>query len=374
MSGNSFPLLSQILQGLRDQVLSIKRAAVGPPYRPSQTLHLVSAADWAEIAAIARQRQTPTTVGRFARHRNPGEGRSAFTGRGMDYVESRVYQSGDDLRSMHWKLLARTGKPHVKLHVEEHAGSWHGLIDVRGAMVFGTRVRTKAQQAARLGLLAAALQAQESPQTLIACTLWNTSGLHCRQFGRGIVAVRRLAAWLMTEPLHAPAPGASPRVDDADVAKRDFIAWVQRLRAGRTMPTHAMLISDWTWIDAATASALWPIAAAAEVLSLRVRDPVEIQLPNLPRSWFVDSTSGKAGWMLPGVRARQCFNDSAERHAQARAQAMRRSGIRLTDVLSSSDALDAWRAVGASLAPSLAETSSTPPGAPAHTVHRASQS
>ena len=44
---------------------------------------------------------------------------SRFRGRGVDYVESRAYQPGDDIRQMDWRLTARSGKPHTKLFQEE---------------------------------------------------------------------------------------------------------------------------------------------------------------------------------------------------------------------------------------------------------------
>ena len=39
---------------------------------------------------------------------------SRFRGRGMDYLESRTYQSGDDIRSMDWRVTARTGRASVE--------------------------------------------------------------------------------------------------------------------------------------------------------------------------------------------------------------------------------------------------------------------
>uniref|UniRef100_E6PM64 DUF58 domain-containing protein n=1 Tax=mine drainage metagenome TaxID=410659 RepID=E6PM64_9ZZZZ len=310
---------------------------------------LLRAADWAEIAALLRQSTGAVPSARSARRRNPGEGRSVFTGRGMDYAESRIYQAGDDLRTMHWQLLARTGKPHVKLHHEEHAGHWHGLVDARGTMLFGTRVRTKAQQAARAVLLAAGLQARVSPQTSIACTLWRADGLHSRHFGRGLVAVRRLAAWLLAEPLPRPAiSAAAPRADAAAHERADFLAWTQRLRAHQPGPSLLVLGSDWGFADAATDAALWRLATNADLLALQLRDPAELELPALPQSWFVDLQTGAAGWVESGPSQRQAH---AAHAAQVDAvRALRASGARVGALSTVDDAATCLRVILAAAA------------------------
>jgi len=48
-----------------------------------------------------------------------GAYRSRFRGRGVDFVESRAYLPGDDIRNMDWRVTARTGKPHTKIFQEE---------------------------------------------------------------------------------------------------------------------------------------------------------------------------------------------------------------------------------------------------------------
>jgi uncharacterized protein (DUF58 family) len=80
---------------------------------------------------------------------------SRFRGRGVDYVESRAYQPGDDIRQMDWRLTARSGRPHTKVFQEEREQSILLLVDCNASMHFGSRVRFKSVQAARTAALVA---------------------------------------------------------------------------------------------------------------------------------------------------------------------------------------------------------------------------
>lgn len=308
--------------------------------------HLLDGADWTEIRTHLRQRVAMRAPGRPLTHRSPGEDRSVFIARGMDYAESRPYQPGDDMRSMHWQLLARTGKPHVKLYHEEQAGAWHGLIDLRGPMLFGTRVRTKAQQAARVALLAAGLQALASPQTVMVCTLWRVDGLHGRNFGRGPSAVRRLAAWLMAELLPGPvgASGRHGHVEEHDHGA-DFVTWSRLLLEKPPVSARLTLVSDWSWAHGQTDAALWKLAAFAEVQALRIRDPAEIELPARSGAWFEDMSDGAFGWVSLSASVRQGYAAAAAEMAASRARALRGIGISLGDVLTTDGAPDLLKAM-----------------------------
>ena len=84
-----------------------------------------------------------------------GQQSSRLYGRGMDYAESRVYQAGDDVRRLDWRLTARSGKLHTKLFQEDREGCLLILLDTHASMRFGTRVRFKSVQAARAAACAA---------------------------------------------------------------------------------------------------------------------------------------------------------------------------------------------------------------------------
>ena len=54
---------------------------------------------------------------------------SPIRGRGMDFSEVRLYQPGDDIRSIDWRVTARTGKTHTKLFTEERERPVFFVID-----------------------------------------------------------------------------------------------------------------------------------------------------------------------------------------------------------------------------------------------------
>src|SRR5512147_1124073 len=84
-----------------------------------------------------------------------GQYQSVFKGRGMEFAEVRLYQPGDDVRTIDWNVTARTGTPHVKRFAEERELTVMLVVDASGSTVFGSRRQTKQALAAELGALLA---------------------------------------------------------------------------------------------------------------------------------------------------------------------------------------------------------------------------
>src|SRR5690606_28940017 len=80
---------------------------------------------------------------------------SPVKGRGAECDESRPYQPGDDLRTMDWRVMARTGKPHTKVFREERNRPVFVWLDLRAPMMFGTQRAFKAVRAAEAAALVA---------------------------------------------------------------------------------------------------------------------------------------------------------------------------------------------------------------------------
>ena len=68
-----------------------------------------------------------------------GAHRSAFRGRGIDFDEARIYQPGDDVRNIDWRVTARTGRTYTKLFREERERPVYIVVDQRASMFFGTQ-------------------------------------------------------------------------------------------------------------------------------------------------------------------------------------------------------------------------------------------
>ena len=80
---------------------------------------------------------------------------SRLRGRGLNFEELRRYQPGDDIRTMDWKVTARTRSPHVRVYTEEKDRRVLLVVDQRLNMFFGTRDRMKSVAAAELAALGA---------------------------------------------------------------------------------------------------------------------------------------------------------------------------------------------------------------------------
>jgi uncharacterized protein (DUF58 family) len=84
-----------------------------------------------------------------------GRRASRMRGRGLDFEELRNYVSGDDVRTIDWRVTARAQKPYVRVYTEERDRPGLLVVDQRMNMFFGSRVSMKSVIAAELAALAA---------------------------------------------------------------------------------------------------------------------------------------------------------------------------------------------------------------------------
>src|SRR6478672_2169643 len=88
-----------------------------------------------------------------------GQYRSVFKGRGMNFEEVRLYQPGDEVRSIDWNVTAKFGEVHgdafVKKFTEERELTVMLVVDVSASGDFGSVELSKRELAAEVACLLA---------------------------------------------------------------------------------------------------------------------------------------------------------------------------------------------------------------------------
>lgn len=198
-----------------------------------------------------------------------GAYRSRFRGRGVDFLESRNYQPGDDIRNMDWRVTARTGRAHTKVFQEERERPVLIVLDASDSLYFGTRKRLKSVVA---GQLAAAISwAAIRRGDRIGGFLFSP-GRHreLRPAGgrRGAMRmIQGLVDWL--EPREAHAAG-SERLSVA----------LERVRHAVRPGSLVIVISDFFGMDEDCNRHLSRLHQHNDVIGCQVLDAAEYRLPD----------------------------------------------------------------------------------------------
>jgi len=220
---------------------------------------------------MARVRQIQIRTHRRVNTALSGGYRSTFRGQGIEFQEVRPYLPGDDVRSIDWKVTARTGEPYIKEYAEERELTLHLLVDTSMPMDFGSRLWTKREAAAQIAALIAYVAVQH--QDRVGLTLFGAApGLHlpARKGSKNILRIVR-------EVLAAPATRG----------RSDFGELLEQQERTLHRRSLVFLISDFLGVDdvGEAQSRTWidPLARLSrrhDVIAVRVFDPFEEELPS----------------------------------------------------------------------------------------------
>ncbi|MHA3916558.1 DUF58 domain-containing protein [Halovulum sp. GXIMD14793] len=196
-----------------------------------------------------------------------GANRSIFRGRGMEFAESRIYQPGDDVKSIDWRVTARTGQPHTKLFQEERERPVHILVDLRTMMQFGTRVRFKSHLAAEIAAMLAWV-GHDGGDRVGGLVLTRSGILDYRA-----TRTRRALLGMLEGFSEQTAPDIDPGQEIS------LSSGIRRLRRVCRPGTLAFLISDFNDFDDLAAQELRRLARTAHVTNIQITDPLDAALP-----------------------------------------------------------------------------------------------
>ncbi|OQR26913.1 DUF58 domain-containing protein [Pseudomonas sp. Bc-h] len=121
------------------------------PYLISQPGIRISLAELIEMRHRVREVQLFSSPSQ----RSPliGLHHSKLRGRGVDFDQVRVYQAGDDVRTIDWRVTARTQEPHTKLFHEERERPIFLMVEQSRRLFFGSGQMFKSVLAAQAAAL-----------------------------------------------------------------------------------------------------------------------------------------------------------------------------------------------------------------------------
>ncbi len=205
---------------------------------------------------------------------------SPFKGRGVEFDESRPYQAGDDLRTIDWRVTARTGKPYTKVFREERNRPVFAWVDFRDSMMFATRGAFKSVIAAQTAALLA-WSAVGNGDQLGGLVFSDTTHEELRpRLGR------RAALRLLQQIASAEGWDTPGKPDDAGASLHALQRMTRVARPGSML----FLLSDFAFLDDDAERHVRQLAARSDVFLFHIYDPVEVELP--PPGRYRISTSG----------------------------------------------------------------------------------
>jgi uncharacterized protein (DUF58 family) len=251
---------------------------------------------------------------------------SPYKGRGVEYDESRPYQAGDDLRTMDWRVTARTGKPHTKVFREERNRPVFVWLDLRRPMLFATRGAYKGVLAAEAAALVAWSAVANGDR--LGGLVFSDAEHHELRPALGARAALRL--------LNITSSGSlwdAPAIPAAETdAERALLALTRVARPGSLL----VLLSDFRRLGADADHHLRQLASHGDVLLMHFYDAVEAELPP-PGRYRIESPGRSFSIETANEAVRRRYRERFAARRDALVALSRMPGIRLVDCPTDAD-------------------------------------
>ena len=228
-----------------------------------------------------------------------GKYHSAFKGRGMAFSEVRSYRVGDDIRDIDWNVTARSQEPYIKIYEEERELTMMLLVDVSASRMFGTRNMLKKNLVTEIAAVLAFSAAQNNDK--IGCIFFSDRIEKYVPPKKGRQHVLRIISDLIE---------FQPESTGTDIGMAlQFFANVMKKRC------TAFLLSDLIDVDPETGKvrfedALKIAGSKHDVVSLRIYDKRETELPDVGIIEMLDAETGRKAWVDTASRkVRRAYAD-----------------------------------------------------------------
>lgn len=284
-----------------------------------------------------------------------GQHASLLRGQGLDLVDLRAYQPGDDVRHIDWNTSARLQQTHVRVfHEDRDLAAWF-IVDASASNDFGSAGRSKRETAAAYaGIVARMLMRQGNRVGAIVHT--------------GAPAAREQAArmtvlparggpqqlWRLTQLLAQPSSffneahktdktgqGAKPGKRTKKSALQGQITDLSTMlhEAGRIIRARAavFVLSDFLG-QPGWSGPLAQLAQRHDVVAVHLVDPMEWQLPAAGTLAMRDPETGEQLWVdTDDLQLRTRFAALAAERDSELAQSFARAGVDVLELSTHED-------------------------------------
>lgn len=213
-----------------------------------------------------------------------GEYHAVFRGQGVEFDELRPYVPGDDVRSIDWKTLARSGRPFIRRYREDRDLTVVLVVDVSGSQFAGAAERTKADLAAELcAVLAIAAIRNKDRVGLLLFAEGPERYIRPASGRLHVLRVVREILW------------ARPTTSRTNIgAALEYLAGVQKRRA------TVFLVSD--FLDGGYARQLRAAARRHDIIAVCIREAIDEELPDAGVVRLQDAETGATRYVDTGDR------------------------------------------------------------------------
>jgi uncharacterized protein (DUF58 family) len=227
-----------------------------------------------------------------------GSYHAIFKGQGMEFDEVRPYAPGDEVRSIDWNVLARTGDVYVKRYIEERELTVMLLVDVSGSQDIGS-TRSKRDLSAEIAaLLAFVTQRNHDKVGLIAfgrevvCQLPPRKG---RKQVQRIIHALLNPAQAASQPTRSSHPNTNSNTNQP--TGTNLTAAFEVLTTQVKQRSVVFVVSDFLLASDVLESALKRLSQRHDVIALQVCDPLDSHLAPVGLLALEDAETGEQLWV-----------------------------------------------------------------------------
>ncbi|NOR51971.1 MAG: DUF58 domain-containing protein [Gammaproteobacteria bacterium] len=270
---------------------------------------------WVDIHDLIELRHQAELVQRFAPRllsSRSGSYQSHHRGRGMEFDEVRPYSAGDDVRSIDWRVTARSGKVHTKLYREERERAVILAVDLQQSMHFATKGVFKSVLAAQLAALLA-WRALKQGDRLGGMVFSDDEHLEVRpQSGRA--AVLSFLFQIANHGSWRGRDGAQHSTNKMEAKSEGMNSLLTRLRRVVRPGSQVTVISDFADLHEDDFHHLRELARHCDLRFISIYDRLEAKLPDPGNYMMTDGTR----WLNFNTESRRVRDDYHERFVKRR--------------------------------------------------------